>query len=128
MGTRVLSKRWTNAGLLLMNLLFGRLSRFLRTYLVAIFLTKEDAGLGFLAMALGAGALAFFETGTRQIIITAKESDDGLLATGFWIEFAKGALLALVLFACGLAAGDHGTVFGGTRELLFLSALIPLSI
>ncbi len=116
--------RYTNAALLLFNLVFSRLSGLLRTLFVTTFLTPESASIGFLAISIGRGSVALMETGTRQVVITRERCDKCLLASAWWVEFIKGLFVAAILL---VGAGIYSWQYDGGDPVIFLvSAAIPL--
>jgi len=118
--------RYKNAALLFSNLVVSRFSGFTRTLLIARFLTPELASIGFLAISIGRGSMAFLETGTRQVVVTRDKCDEDLLASAWWVEFIKGSLIAIILM---IAAGINSLWFSGELSgVLFVSAIIPLSM
>lgn len=120
-------RRWRNAAYWLGLNVGLRLVGLVRSSLLARLLAPELASLGFLAVSVGEFARAALSSGTSQLVVAAKKSDDELLSAAWGLELLKGVGLASGLVAVGCLALLVPSL-SGWAQVCMVASVVPLSV
>lgn len=119
-------QRWRDASVWLVNNISSRSLGFVRNLIIARTLSTSEASFGFLSLSIAEGTRTLGETGTNQLLITGDAIDDELLASAWFLELAKGLVIASLLSLLALAAG-YDAIESIAWPVFLLASSVPLA-